>query len=250
MRIMRIGWMSLLASLIVTLSAHAQTNARALIERGIEALGGAQRLDGIKAGQSELKGILYVEPNSYEFTQETFFERPDRYKAVMHVKAGNQTLLITLVFDGDKGWIKRGADKTRPFEKKALAEIREERYADRVQRLTPLLGDGFQFTPLDAIKIGSKPAIGLRITSRGHRPVDVYFDQASGLPVEMVRRAVDYTNGKEYTQARVFGDYRAVDGVKTATKITIYKDGKKYMVQQAVKVKYLPKIDSSVFAEP
>lgn len=230
--------------------AEAQTNARAIVERGIQAMGGASRIDAIKAGRSDMKGTLYEGKNSAEFTEETFFQLPDRYKAIMHVKSGAQTLDITVVFNGDTGWIKTGAGAARPFGDKALSEIHEELYSDRVERLNPLLGGDFQLATLAPIKVDDKTAVGVHVTSRGHRPVDIYFAQDTGLPVEMVRHATNYADGKEYTQARIFTDYRAIEGVQSATKVTIYKDGKKYMVQEALKVKYLPSLDATVFAKP
>lgn len=230
--------------------AEAQTSPRAIIERGIEAMGGANRIDAVNAGTTQMKGTMYEGKNSLDFTEETFFQRPDRYKGIMHVQSGNQKLDITVIFNGDKGWIKSGAGSVRPFGEKAIAEFHEELYSDRVQRLTPLLAGDFQLAMLSPIKVDRKTAVGIHVTSRGHRPVDIYFDPDTGLPVEIVRRATDFADGKEYTQARIFSDYRTIEGVKTATKVAIYKDGKKHMVQEAVKVKYLPSLDASVFAKP
>ena len=246
----RLILLTIAAFFSVSALARAQDNLRALIERGIESMGGAKRIDAVKAGQSEMKGTLYQGTNSADFTQQTWFERPDKYKGVTQVQVGQQKVDITLVFNGDNGWIKSGGGPARPFGDKAMSEVKEERYQDQILQLTPLLGRDYQLAPLSEIKVNGRPALGLRVTSNGHRAVDLYVDKATGLPVETLRRALDYANGKEYTQAKVFSDYKATDGLKTPSRVVVYQDGKKYMVEEVVKVKYLPEIEASVFAKP
>jgi len=232
-------------------TARGQDAARAAIQRAIEALGGARRIDDVRAAHTEMKGTLYQGDRSVDFTAENWFQYPDEFKGVNRFPAGGgKTLAIVIVFDGKEAWIKNGEQNARPFSGPGLAEIKEEVYASQVQRLTPLLGRDYQLVPLQSINVDRKPAVGVRVTSRGHRPIDIYFDRATGLPVETVRQASDFADAKKYVQARLFSDYRTIDSLKTATRVTIYKDDKKLMTQEVTKVKYLPRIEADVFAKP
>lgn len=69
---------------------------------------------------------------------------------------------------------------------------------------------GARYRDLGATALAGKPAHGLEATPDGGAPVELWFDDASGLLVRTVTR-----DGSEHT-ATTLGDYRPVDGVSIA----------------------------------
>src|SRR5438309_5901844 len=62
--------------------AGAGDGARAVIDRAIRAVGGADHVDRAKAGRAQSKGTLRHGASTLDFTQETFYQWPDRFKGV------------------------------------------------------------------------------------------------------------------------------------------------------------------------
>ena len=56
--------------------------------------------------------------------------------------------------------------------------------------------------------------------------------------------------GKEVTEETFFEDYKEVQGVKQATKLTVKRDGKLYLEGEMSDYQYSETLDASVFAKP
>jgi hypothetical protein len=92
--------------------------------------------------------------------------------------------------------------------------------------------------------------VGVKVSSKGHRDVTLYFDKGSGLLVKTERRALDPKSKQEVPEERVISDYRDLDGLQSPRKAVVTMDGKKVMEAEATEVKFLDKLDDSVFARP
>jgi len=81
------------------------------------------------------------------------------------------------VIDGDKGWVQmNGQSQEMPPE--ALAEFKEQKYAEDLDRLLFVKQDRYGLGLLDEVKVqGRGPAVGVQVKCKGHRDVKLYFDQ-------------------------------------------------------------------------
>jgi len=96
-------------------------------------------------------------------------------------------------------------------------------YALRMPQLLPdLKGKDFMLSNLGEVKVGDKPALGIGLSHKDHKDVNLFFDKETGLPAKSEVRITD-PNGKELTIEYLYSDYKESDGVKNPMKIAISK---------------------------
>jgi hypothetical protein len=162
---------------------------------------------------------------------------------------GGKKVNQTQALDGETGWMQfDGVNQDMP--KEAVAEMREQKYAENLDRLGFLKDKGIDLTALGESKVDARAAVGILIKSKGHRDVKLWFDKESGLLVKREHRVLDTGTGMEVTQEVVFSDYRETDGVKHYRTLTAYRDGKKVIEAKVREIEFFDKLDKKVFAKP
>ena len=104
--------------------------------------------------------------------------------------------------------------------------------------------------PLGEVKVDGQPALGIRVSSKGHRDVNLYFDKAKGLLVKVETRDVDLLTGQEVTTEKIMSDYKEVGGLLRPSKVRVLRDGKKLMDLEMEEVKLVDKFDKEFFDKP
>jgi hypothetical protein len=157
---------------------------------------------------------------------------------------------FTLAYTDKAGWTKMG-DELNELSKEELAQHQEESRAMWLSSLLPLQGEGITLSLLGNKMVDDRPAVGVRASSKGHRDVDLFFDQETGLLV-MLRHTVkaEELDGKEVTQETIFRDYKPVEGTQAAMKVLITRDGKKFVESEILKIEFHEKVDESLFEKP
>ena len=84
-------------------------------------------------------------------------------------------------------------------------------------RSSVLKGKDFKIEPADEVKVGDKPAVGIKVTAPDGKDFKLYFDKESGLPVKLVAEVVGF-QGEEFTMETTYASYKEFDGIKKATK--------------------------------
>jgi hypothetical protein len=226
---------------------HAD-DVQAVIDKAIKAHGGAQKLDRIKSVQAKTKGTIDA-AGGITFTQEVQVQLPDKVRSVMNLEVGGQKVNLITVYDGKNAWMNvNGTNMDVPD--KLLEEIKDQMYAGVVARLTVLKEKPFELSPLGDAKVDGKDAVGVRVASKGHKDISLFFDKQTGLLVKSERRAVDPMSGQEFTEETVMSDFHEVEGTQSAKKTVMYRDGKKFMEAEEVEWKLVDKFDDSTFAKP
>src|SRR5947208_1477821 len=83
-------------------------------------------------------------------------------------------------------------------------------------------------------KVNGKPAVGVRVSHKGHRDINLYFDKDKGLLLKIERTVKDLMAGGKESQEEVsYSDYKEVEGVQQPTKLVIKRDGKDYVDGEA-----------------
>ena len=139
---------------------------------------------------------------------------------------------------------------TLNIDDKTKSEIKEQVYAEMIAGLTLFQDKALQLSPLGEVNFEGRPTLGIRVSSKGHRDVNVYFDKENGLLIKLESRAVDLGSGQEVSQEKVFSDYKVIDGIMRPRKVVIFQDGKKLLDVQVIELKFLDRLDDSVFAKP
>lgn len=230
-------------------AARAQDNdVRGLLDRAIQAMGGEEKIAKYKAGRIKAKGKLEI-LGGIEFTQEAVFQIPNKLRSNLEMEImGNKVNVITL-YDGKKGALQVNGQN---IENDMVTEaMREGAYQAGVFRLLPLRDSKeFEVTTLGEIQVGGKPALGLRVAKKDHPDINMYFDKKSTLLVKMEYRTKDPMSGQEVTEEKVITEYQTVEGLPTAKKIEMSRDGKHFMAAEVIEVKHLEQVDDSEFNLP
>jgi len=189
--------------------AGSKEEARAVIARAIKAQGGEALLGKAKAVQVKSKGILL---NS-RFTSEVFKQLPGQYKVIIHLAGPDEKIKLVVVLNGEKCWVQSGQDKAQE-DPTTRAEMNDVAYVDAVSNLLSLLKENdYSFTPIREALIQRQPATGVRVASRGHPDVNLYFAKADGLLIKVEFKHKDRASGKEHLLEQYFIEYQEVESV-------------------------------------
>ncbi len=226
----------------ITEQAPGAPSADQVLDKYIQALGGAQRLANLTSFVARGTYQGYDDPEKR--AAEIYAKAPDERTIIVHGANGESTT----TYDGHSGWI--AAPDT-----------------DQPMPVITLTGGDLQGAKVDAslsFPAGIKKAFSqwrvgfpttlndrdvqvLQGSNPGETPVKFYFDQQSGLLVRVVR----YTNlpvGLNPTQID-FADYRDVSGVKVPFRWTVtWTDGRS--VTELNQVQPSAAIDAAKFAKP
>jgi len=229
--------------------AGGDKDAQAVLDKGIAALGGAEKLGAVKAATWKAKGKINFGGNENEFNSAVTVQGLDHYRSEFESQFGDNKFKGVTVVSGDKGW-RKFADNSMMLEKDGLANEKRNVYLQVVpMTLVPLKGKGFKVDGTGAEKVGDKMASVLKVTAPDGKDFKIYMDQASGQPVKLVANVVGF-NGQEFAQETMFANYKDFQGIKKATKIEIKRDGETFMNQEITEFRTVEKVDPKTFTEP
>jgi hypothetical protein len=217
--------------------------ALAVLNKAIQAHGGAEALDKAGMRSRSGKGIVALGGDT-RLTSEETFHFPDRCRLVIDLESNR----IVLVLNGVKGWT-QAVGTTQEMSKETLREKQEELYVWWLMNLTPLLKDEFVLKPLADAKVNGQDAAVVKVSHRRYPDVRLFFDKKSNLLVKIARRSTEtgVTLDKEY----FYSDHREFDGVKMPTKEVVFLNGKTKMSEVTYNsYKVLPKVEDKLFEKP
>lgn len=226
----------------------ADDDSRAIIDKAIKAHGGAEKLAKFTAAQTKSKGKIEL-AGGIEFTSESAFQLPDKFKESIDLEVMGNKVKVATVYNGEKGWIVVGGE-TKEMDDKTLEASKEQAHFMQIMRMTFLKDSKCEYSPLGEAKVNGNAAVGVKVTAKGHKDINLYFDKKTGLLAKVERQALDAMSGKEVAEERIIHDYQDIDGIKVVKKITVNRNGEKFMEVEIVEHKPLEKLDASEFAKP
>jgi hypothetical protein len=229
--------------------ADEQADLQKIIDKAIKAHGTDKAAKDKKASTFKVKGTVHTMGLDLDFTGDYQTQEPDKVRQAMTVNLNGTDVEVVTVFDGKKAWV-RAMGNTMDLGEDAVAAFKEEIYAGKVDDLTGLKEKGYKLGSLAEKKIGERAAVGVSVAREGHKDIFLYFDKESGMLVMSERQAKDLMDGQEHKQETRFSNYKEVDGVKRPHKLTIKRDGEKFLEAEVSDVKILDKLDDSTFAKP
>ena len=239
-----------IAGLILsTTLVRAADEPKAIVEKAIKAMGGLEKLSKHKASMVKAKGSVEIMGMSIPWKGEFMVQFPGQRKMEIDMDIMGNAFKFVQVLDGDKAWqVAMGTTDEVTGDK--LAALKFEAYVSRVETLAPLLTEQeFTLSSLGEAKVAEKPALGVKVSCKGQKDVNLYFDKDTGLLVKTERRALDPME-QEVTAETIYSDYKELEGLKHAMKFEIRHEGKKFLDSETIEVKLLPKLDTGVFAKP
>jgi hypothetical protein len=223
--------------------------AKDVLDKAIKAIGGQEKLDKIKAISWKAKGTISINGSDSAFTSQATAQGLDHYRSEFEAEFGDNKVKGITVVNGDKGWGKFG-DMGMAMDKGRLADEKRNLYVMLTPvTLVPLKGKGFKLELAGEEKVGTHPAVGLKVTGPDGKDFKIFFDKKSGLPVKVVAQLKGFM-GEDVTQETTFGEWKDMGGIKKATKMESKRDGEKFITQTITEFKTLDTVDEKTFAVP
>jgi hypothetical protein len=231
---------------------HSQTEdeARAIINKAIKAMGVDKDSDDFKGLRMKSKGTLELMGMTLNISQAVTIRYPDQFKEAVELDANNMKIPIITVFDGKKGWVEVNGQVVMKFDDKINAEMKEVASLIRISRLKPLLNKKYELAVTGEVKVEEKPAIGIRVTTKGAKDVSLYFDKQTGLLSKVERQALDVMSGQEIQEERIIRSYQDKDGRKLPHQVAVLRDGKKFLEVEVTEFSNLDSVDPGEFEMP
>jgi hypothetical protein len=210
--------------------------ARAVVDKGIKAQGGAIKLERRRWIRIMLHGTAKLPTTDapVQFIMEEWRKMPDQYENTVYFHSNGQMHIQRQTLDGKNGF---DSATTRPMSREVAAEMLARKQATDLDRLDFLSDKDCQVTSIPDAKVEGRDAAGVLVQPKGRREVKLYFDKETGLLVKREYKMLDSATGKQTTQEVIFGDYRKTDGVKRYQKLTAYRDGEKFMDARVIEMK-------------
>jgi hypothetical protein len=223
-------------------------NPKAVIEKAIQAMGGAEKMSRFKAATFKTKGKFSGFGQPIEFDADISVQLPRQRMIVTKFDiSGMRTTRIETV-NGDKGWM-RARGKVQDMPPDRLAQQQDELYSTWVATLLPLRDPDFTLAMAPESKVSDRPVFGVKVTHKGDPDVTLYFDKESALLVKSVLRTKGRA-GKEVGVENFYSEYKDHDGVKQYTKLVVKVDGKDLAETEISDLKLLEKLEDKVFEKP
>jgi hypothetical protein len=236
--------------LVPAVRADDSMAARALIDQAVLAQGGEAALSKWPAATAKLKGIFHGQRDKlvFFFTGEVATHGADRFRYFVDGEVAGRKFRLGYVFNGNRGWIQVDG-RTRECTPEELYELQEDVYAGWVASLVPLKDPAFTLAPAGEVAVNARPALGVRVSSPGHRDVTLFFDKATGLVVKSQTRAKD-DRGEEATYETFRSGYRLVQGTQQPMKLAVLRDGKPYLTWEVTDYRLAEALADGMFAKP
>jgi hypothetical protein len=228
--------------------AEGQADARAIIDKAIQATGGKEKLTKLKGITMKAKGKVVIMGMDLNFTVEASVQMPNKTRTQFEGDFQGNKFTRLQIINGSKGWVSM-AGMVTDMPENELINGQEEMYADWVSTLVPLSEAAYTLAPLGESKVGDRAVVGVKVTHKDHKDVSLYFDKETGLLSKLSRRAKDPMQ-QEVDQDSIYSDYKDYDGVKRSRKTTVKHDGKDFLEFEVSEYKATEKLEDNLFEMP
>jgi outer membrane lipoprotein-sorting protein len=227
------------------LQADDAAKAQKLIDRAIQAMGGNKALEKTRNTIFEDKGTYHGMGAELPYEGRFVFSFPGRYR----MEISGEFVSVT---DGDKAWVSV-MGMTMDLDGVALETAKAAVLAQNAMSLIPLQKPNkeFKLSLAEAENVEGEDCEGINIDRESMPTCTIHFSKKTGLvkKTKCTTKAseLDY---KEVTDETIFHEYKEVDGVLSVMKMSILRDGKKYVESNVSSVSYPETLDASEFKKP
>ncbi|HEX3150820.1 MAG TPA: hypothetical protein VHR66_22270 [Gemmataceae bacterium] len=246
-----LAWVAAAILIIPAAVRAGDEDAKSILIKAIKAHGGEEFLTKHQAGQSKSTGKLTLAGvGEVNYTQENAYMLPDKFKEDLELDIAGQKVKVVTLVNGDKMSVTANGMEA-PLDATTKGALEHARYMMKVARMTALVKEkGYELSLTGEIKVGDKPAVGIRVSSKGQKDITLYFDKETGLLAKLEHRAAEAGTGNEVTEERIVVEYKKNDaGIPLPKKLVIKHDGKDFLVADVVEAKMLEKLDDSFFSK-
>jgi hypothetical protein len=240
---------TVLASGLNNPSRAADEEPNAILEKAINALGGAAKLAKAGTATWKVKGKIHFNDIENDFSSQATVQGLDHYRSEFDGEFGGNPVHGLTIVNGNKGW-RKFSDMITEMDDDAIANEKRSIYLQIIPAmLIPLKDKGFKIQTAPEEKIGGRSASVLKVTPPDGKDFTLYFDKESRLPVKLVAKVVGF-QGDEFTQETTFSSYKEFAGIKKATRVDSKRDGEQFVEVEITEYKAVDTLAPDTFAEP
>lgn len=221
-----------------------------ILNKAMTAQGGRDNLKRTTMLHLRSKGVSIVSGKERKFSAEYWYKSPGQSKMVSKIKIGeDQEIVFLQVSNGKTGWEKTD-ESLRALSESEFKEWQASDNVTQATRLFPLLDDkSISLTATGETTVDDQEAVGIRVSRKGHRDLNLYFDSKKYLLLKSEIRLTP-RDAKESLKETFYSDYKDFDGLKFPMKRTRFLNGKKVMEDEVVEIEFLENIDETLFQKP
>jgi hypothetical protein len=239
-------------ALVCSTSVRADDEAKRVLEQAAKAHGGVENLAKHKDQSVVQKGKMHISTMGVELdgTME-MSANIHRFRQDFQFSLMGMDFMQNVAFDGKEMWVSLNGKVVLTQDKKEDLDLIKEMIYSESAATMALMGDKtLELSIIGEDKVGDTPVVGVRVSKKGHKDVSLYFDKETHLLKKTQFRGLDFQSHAEVEEERIMNDYKEVDGEKQPMRLTINRDGKKYLEMEVSETKYVDKLDDNLFAKP
>ncbi|HEV8129879.1 MAG TPA: pitrilysin family protein [Acidobacteriota bacterium] len=224
-------------------TAESLARGKELIQAAVQAIGGAQALNGIKDSITKASVNLSTPQGEMKAEATSTVLYPDKIKLSISLPFGE----VVQAFDGKSGWMGQGTQ---------TMEMPPERHSEMARSLLLQAGIGLlrealagraEVQALDPVELDGKK-MDAGAWKRGEMTIQLLFDPETHLIAKASLRAVTPQGASDIVT--LWSDYKEFSGFKVPTKIVTLRNGQKFSETIVQDVKFNTGVEAAAFAKP
>jgi len=237
------------ATLLIFAGVARADEPQAILDKAIAAHGGEAKINKYPLLTWKSKGTVHVMGMDIAFTADYVRQYPDKAKTTIDGEVMGQKFNFVQVVRGNKAW-HSFAGNVMELEGEMGDEVQFQLYTEGLTRVLPLKDKEYTLAPAGEIMVNDKPAVGIKVSRKNHRDVNLFFDKATGMLVKAQSRGKDPAQGIEFDQETFVSDYKDTPAGNRPGKLVIKRDGNVYLEAEYFDFKGSDKPDDSQFDQP
>jgi len=220
-----------------------------ILERGIKAQGGAERLAKIKAVVKKMEGFAGPVPEQFRVEQTLNLQFPDRVRNTALKDTLDGRVNLALALDGESGW-GQGPGGTIDFVKDSSSahDLKTEIYIESMAIRLSVKEEGTVVRPLPDVRVNGKVAHGIKVKQKNWPALYLFFEADSGLLVGLSAQVIEANTSIK--RDIYFLDHKQFDGVMLPTRLREDRAGGLFLEWTKIDYQFLDKIDEALLKRP
>ena len=215
----------------------------AVLDRALEAMGGATRLNGVRSAHMVATGEMNTPQGAMTAAIATWADyESDRRRTELQLPMGK----IAIILNGDRGWIVQPGGESNPLPASMKKEIMTDIWSDPLYLYRHYRDEGVQVQKLKSVQAGGRTYEVVRVQPTGAGALRWYFDAGTHLPVKVRYRRTGMGGGPTDHEER-WSDWREVQGVKLPFKVEVVQGDQTSQVITYTSIKINPALDATLF---
>lgn len=229
-------------------SSAAGQEPRAIIEKAMAAIGQKESAAG-KGLSYTTEGKVFIQGQEFEFTGKTQRLLPDHLRQDVEVNIQGNVIRMQSAVTPQGGWMALN-DSVNEMNETQLQAAVNDLYSFTVMGLVGLLKEGVTLSKAEAVEVGGKPTVAVKVAMRGKPDFTLFFDKDTHLLRKAEFRTIDAQSGAEVHQEVFVEEFKDLAGQKRFTKLRTLRDGDKYLEISIKGYEVHDKMDEKLFKMP